>query len=131
MNLPFQTPSGYEFDTAEVFTRAGIFQDPSPADSFLGEYSVDGGAFTQFYLLNTRTTKAETATLTGVSGADEITIRYTYNRDRNVGDMIVLRTSGGDAGFKFNATIVPEPASLMLLGLGGLCMLGGRRHRAA
>ncbi len=32
--------------------------------------------------------------------------------------------------FEVNAGVIPEPASLALLGLGGLCMLGGRRRRA-
>jgi hypothetical protein len=125
----FQTPTGYTFSDASVFTRASLWQNPEPADFVLGEYSVDGGAtYTQFYLLNTRTTKAETAPL-AVSGKDNVRVRYTLDRDRNQGDLTLFDSTTNSAGFSFSANIVPEPSALALIGLAVVPMLR-RRHNA-
>lgn len=51
--------------------------------------------------------------------------------DNVTGIGITTRNDGGPNDYTnliVNATAIPEPASLMLLGLGGLCLLGGRRR---
>ncbi len=59
----------------------------------------------------------------------------------NVGDDSIINFGGVDffidyndpnfSGTALTATVIPEPASLVLLGLGGLCLLGRRRSRPA
>ena len=59
----------------------------------------------------------------GADSARDLTFTFSMTSGSQNDSMLMMH----GAAFQ----VIPEPASLMLLGLGGLCMLGGRRHRAA
>ncbi|MFA9480328.1 PEP-CTERM sorting domain-containing protein [Phycisphaerales bacterium AB-hyl4] len=61
---------------------------------------------------------------------DELLIDYIDPQNRNAEGAIGLSTNFTTMDVDY-FTVIPEPASLALLGLGGLAMLGRRRNRAA
>lgn len=59
--------------------------------------------------------------------ASEIEFRLYFVNDGSPSAFTDLFTNGVNDGWVFNGTVVPEPGSLALLGLGGLAMLRRRR----
>jgi hypothetical protein len=67
------------------------------------------------------------SSITGFDSATSVEFRLVFHDDNSSpgsGYLENIAVSG-------TATVIPEPASLALLGLGGLCLAGGRRQRSA
>lgn len=101
---------------ADGTTLAAAFSTESLLDSDTTQV-VDGGAGTA------TDTYSNTFDLSGLSDGDEVYIRLTISDVTN---------GAGSQNHSLiddiTITAIPEPGSLALLGLGGLCLLGGRRR---
>jgi hypothetical protein len=125
-NTSGSTIAGFELD----FTA--VLRDQNAAQVYGFEYSIDGGAFTSFADLNfggSNTTAGNPLSMSAVlpnsslQDGESLFIRWTNNR---------TGTNDGVAGFdEINLVVIPEPGTLMLLGIAGIAgLLGFRRRRS-
>ena len=125
-NTSGSTIAGFELD----FTA--VLRDQNAAQVYEFEYSIDGGAFSQFSDLNfggTNTTTGNPLTMSALlpnsslADGESLFIRWTNNRPG---------TNDGVAGFdEINLTVIPEPSTLLMLGIAGIAgIIGFRRRRS-
>ncbi|MEM1099685.1 MAG: PEP-CTERM sorting domain-containing protein [Planctomycetota bacterium] len=122
----------------------GTNEDWDANSSVSLQASVDGGAFFDLLVVEaqggTNTAPAIDTTGDGLGDGTEITDTFaTFTSDLGTtGDSLVIRVQiaeleSGDEDISFDTIVVegvPEPASLALVGLGGLAMFGRGRRRA-
>jgi len=123
---------GNNADQEFVFDAAGI-TTINATDIILNEDLAGNVAGGDLFVDLTAFTFAGSETFTLIDGESGLDLGETFNSETITG-----LAPGYTANVSYDTTnhdvllnvVIPEPASLALLGLGGLCLLGGRHRRA-